>query len=265
MLQHGDIHIQNLLCNTNFATAASLLLQISICHYLHKPLTVREVRQWFTFTRLIFLPADMERQTSPMRDFSGQSPPQSDVNETDGKDTGLRSFFSFPFSSDEVYQVGTCCARTFLLSLKLLGKQGLADLFSRDALRGRSEVEKAEIVLQTQLFYFNRVTGQNLTAEDVRSHQDRADPRTFTETAPSSSSYLDRENRPLTFAELKTLIEEGKTDSIPNNKDIPDTLNVSLSHDLTYMVITLSRTHLPVLPLLRCGGNHGKPTINFGM
>jgi len=149
----------------------------------------------------------MERQASPMLDFSGQSPPQSDVNETDGKETGLRSFFSFPFSSDEVYQ------------------QGLADLFSRDVLSRRSEVEKAEIVLQTQLFYFNRVTGQNLTAEDVRSHQDRTDPQNLTETAPSSSSRQDRENRPLTFAELKTLIEEGKTDSIPNNKVIPATLN----------------------------------------
>ncbi|KAJ8585261.1 hypothetical protein M405DRAFT_865537 [Rhizopogon salebrosus TDB-379] len=180
----------------------------------------------------------MERQTSPMRDFSGQSPPESDVNETDGKDTGLRSFFSFPFSSDEVYQVerhriaetdgkdtGLRSFFSFPFSSDEVYQQGLADLFSRDALRGRSEVEKAEIVLQTQLFYFNRVTGQNLTAEDVWSHQDRADPRTFTETAPSSSSYQDRENRPLTFAELKTLIEEGKTDSIPNNKDIPDTLN----------------------------------------
>ena len=31
----------------------------------------------------------------------------------------------------------------------------------------------------------------------------------------------------LTFAELKALIEQGKTDGIPNNKLIPDTINVS--------------------------------------
>lgn len=31
----------------------------------------------------------------------------------------------------------------------------------------------------------------------------------------------------LTFAELKTLIEQGKTDGIPNNKVIPNILNVS--------------------------------------
>ncbi len=30
----------------------------------------------------------------------------------------------------------------------------------------------------------------------------------------------------LTFAELQTLIEQGKTDEIPNNKHIPDAINV---------------------------------------
>jgi hypothetical protein len=35
--------------------------------------------------------------------------------------------------------------------------------------------------------------------------------------------------RTLTFAELQTAIEQGKTDDIPNNKDIPDVLNVSFS------------------------------------
>ena len=38
-----------------------------------------------------------------------------------------------------------------------------------------------------------------------------------------------REEAPaLSFAELKALIEQGKTDGIPNNKFIPNTLNVSL-------------------------------------
>ena len=35
------------------------------------------------------------------------------------------------------------------------------------------------------------------------------------------------EVRTLTFAELKALIEQGKTDGIPNNKEIPNLLNVS--------------------------------------
>jgi len=174
----------------------------------------------------------MERQTSPMGDLPEQSPPQSAPNETIGK---LRSFLSFPFSSDEVYQVSTYWMRIFLLTLKLLAKQGLTDLLARDVLSGKSEAEKAEIILQMQLFYFNRLSGQDLTAEDVRSHQDLAHPQNFTETTPSSSNHQDRDTRPLTFAELKTLIEQGKTDDIPNNKFIPDTLNVSLSHDHTYI------------------------------
>ena len=36
------------------------------------------------------------------------------------------------------------------------------------------------------------------------------------------------ENHVLTFAELKELIESGNMDKIPNNKIIPETLNVRL-------------------------------------
>ncbi|KAG0699065.1 hypothetical protein DFH29DRAFT_938296 [Suillus ampliporus] len=143
-------------------------------------------------------------------DFSEQSPLQSDGNETSGKENALRRFFSFPFSSDEVYQ------------------QGLVDLLAHDALSGRSESEKAEVILRTQLFYFNRVTNQDLTAEDVRFHQDTVDSQNFTENmdlSPPSSNYQDSEARLLTFVELTALIEQGKTDNIPNNKVIPDTLN----------------------------------------
>jgi hypothetical protein len=35
--------------------------------------------------------------------------------------------------------------------------------------------------------------------------------------------------RTLTFAELQTAIEQGKIDEIPNNKHIPDVLNVGFS------------------------------------
>jgi hypothetical protein len=38
--------------------------------------------------------------------------------------------------------------------------------------------------------------------------------------------------RTLTFAELQALIEQGKTDEIPNNKPIPDELNVGLAFTL---------------------------------
>ena len=37
----------------------------------------------------------------------------------------------------------------------------------------------------------------------------------------------DGESRTLTFAELKDLIEQGKTGDIPNNRIIPEAINVS--------------------------------------
>ncbi len=44
------------------------------------------------------------------------------------------------------------------------------------------------------------------------------------------------EARTLTFAELQALIEQGKTDEIPNNKHIPDALNVGLTWLLSSLV-----------------------------
>lgn len=52
--------------------------------------------------------------------------------------------------------------------------------------------------------------------------------------SPSADSISEREVQPesriLTFAELQHLIESGKVDQIPNNKIIPDKLNVGLPH-----------------------------------
>lgn len=67
-----------------------------------------------------------------------------------------------------------------------------------------------------------------MNIEDVRSHQNIVDSQNLTVTmdlSPPSSIPEDGEARPLTFAELTMLIEQGKTDDIPNNKVIPDTLN----------------------------------------
>jgi hypothetical protein len=41
--------------------------------------------------------------------------------------------------------------------------------------------------------------------------------------------------RTLTFAELQSLIEQGKMDEIPNNKHIPDTINVVL---ISYSILS---------------------------
>lgn len=184
--------------------------------------------------------------------FSNQSPSQAGANVISGKDTALQSFLAFPFTSDEVYQVGACLLRCLRLLLKLLGKQGLADVLAHGAKSGKTDGEKAETVLRTQLFYFNRVTGQHLTVEDVRSHQNTVDsqnPIGAMDLSPPSANSGDSETRLLTFAELTLLIQQGKTDNIPNNKVIPETLNVSLSYDQTLhtRLSRSSRTDLPAL------------------
>jgi hypothetical protein len=96
------------------------------------------------------------------------------------------------------------------------------------------------------------VTGQNLTVEDVRSHQttvDSQNPIEAMDLSPPSANSGDSETRLLTFAELTLLIQQGKTDDIPNNKVIPETLNVSLSYDQTLhtQLSRSSRTDLPAL------------------
>lgn len=50
--------------------------------------------------------------------------------------------------------------------------------------------------------------------------------RSMAEQEAEKSAPLDDESRVLTFAELQELIETGKVDQIPNNKIIPEALNV---------------------------------------
>ena len=71
------------------------------------------------------------------------------------------------------------------------------------------------------------MTGSSITPESVVEN----DPSSKTVpsisgSATGSSAQDHEETRILTFAELKALIEEGKTDLIPNNKDIPEALSV---------------------------------------
>ena len=59
-------------------------------------------------------------------------------------------------------------------------------------------------------------------------------PDTSALQAPSEFGEEQRkEPRHLSFAELKTLIEQGRTDEIPYNKQIPDKLNVSLGSSIS--------------------------------
>jgi hypothetical protein len=53
-----------------------------------------------------------------------------------------------------------------------------------------------------------------------------ADATTAQDQPEAASPPILETPKTLTFAELQTLIEQGKTDEIPNNKHIPDTINV---------------------------------------
>ena len=85
-------------------------------------------------------------------------------------------------------------------------------------------------------------TGCSITVDDVlererarQTGQEANAPGANGTTAPTSPVSTD-EPRTLSFAELKALIEEGKTDQIPNNRQIPNELNVG-GCCLTYRVL----------------------------
>jgi hypothetical protein len=60
-----------------------------------------------------------------------------------------------------------------------------------------------------------RISGNSITFESLF------------ETNTTNSHPTTSEFRTLTFAELKDLLEQGKTDQIPNNKHIPEAINAS--------------------------------------
>jgi hypothetical protein len=68
-----------------------------------------------------------------------------------------------------------------------------------------------------------------------------ADTITLSETAPE-------ESRILTFAEIKDLIEQGKTDQIPNNKYIPNVISVCDGGLSCKHVLTVALTSQDALP-----------------
>ena len=69
-----------------------------------------------------------------------------------------------------------------------------------------------------------RVKGYALTLEEARAYDLSLSPSDV--TADSGPPTEDDQNCVLTFAELKELIETGNVDKIPNNKIIPEGLNV---------------------------------------
>lgn len=79
--------------------------------------------------------------------------------------------------------------------------------------------------------WLHRITGNSITVEDtLRFNSSAANPALENTVVPPPA---DDGNRVLTFAELKELIEQGKTDQIPNNRHIPDNINVSINLKVT--------------------------------
>ena len=72
----------------------------------------------------------------------------------------------------------------------------------------------------------SRVTGNSITPGDALNFESVVDGDDLTEKQPRQAAGDCA--RTLTFSELKALIEQGKTESVPNNKLIPNVLNVSL-------------------------------------
>jgi len=82
------------------------------------------------------------------------------------------------------------------------------------------------IVRRARVFYFNRMTGNSLTPESVAEHEPSlgAVPPAI-DPVTDFAAQGHEETRFLSFTELRALIEEGKTDLIPNNRVISDALN----------------------------------------
>jgi hypothetical protein len=79
--------------------------------------------------------------------------------------------------------------------------------------------------------------GHSISFEQVREYElSYSNPtRTIDESTPSEEvppnqpqNDDDEETRVLTFAELQALLESGRVDLIPNNKVIPEVLNVNI-------------------------------------
>ncbi|KAF8960932.1 hypothetical protein BDZ97DRAFT_1277065 [Flammula alnicola] len=122
------------------------------------------------------------------------------------KADALKAYESYPFASDETYQ------------------QGLASILTGGTLDPNSSLEvHEEMVRRTRVFYFNKITGNTITMDEALDYENSL--RQSSARRDEAAASADDENRVLTFAELKELIETGNVDKIPNNKVIPEGLN----------------------------------------
>jgi len=121
----------------------------------------------------------------------------------------IEAYGAYPFSSDATYQ------------------QGLASILAAGTLDVNSPPGvREELERRTRVFYFNKITGSSITMNEARDYELSLHTSTSTvNDAQVVNSPAADENRVLTLAELKELIESGNMDKVPNNKIIPETLN----------------------------------------
>ena len=74
------------------------------------------------------------------------------------------------------------------------------------------------------------MTGSSLTETEVLLEQGVDNEAAHSVTSDSHQVAPQDEKRTLSFAELKAMIESGDTSNIPNNRKIPDLLNVGYRH-----------------------------------
>jgi len=116
----------------------------------------------------------------------------------------LAAYAGYSFTDDQSYQAG------------------LSTLYTSGALDGLTEESKEELLRKSRVFYFNQTHGWNISESDAKQLEVEADRHSVSEATIQPEAVA---APALTFAELQALIEQGKTDEIPNNKHIPDALN----------------------------------------
>jgi len=137
--------------------------------------------------------------------FVPRSRRSSGMATTNPSDNGIaEAYKTFPFATDQEYQMG------------------LQNILSSDAFNSKPNPEKENTLRLSRVFYFNKATGNSIALEDALNFESPASPVGGGE---QQQLVVEGEGRILTFAELKALIEQGKTDGIPNNKAIPNVLN----------------------------------------
>ena len=101
-------------------------------------------------------------------------------------------------------------------------------------------------------------------SEERACAHSNADATTAQDQPQAASPPILETPRTLTFAELQTLIEQGKTDEIPNNKHIPDIINVvPISYAVLATMCSVHNIHihdrklLPVNQTLRSAKSPG--------